>query len=282
MNDSSGKILLSRLFLISLFLLLLNDFYLKAEFHNFLTGKLSDFAGLFVFSLFFIAFFPNRKLLILVFTAIFFAFWKSSFSENLIQYWNSFDLIPIWRAVDYTDLIALLVLPFAYFYSKSLHSFELDYSFFKVIAVRFIILISLFAFVATSYADEHGFWIKQRYELNLIRPQFEYLLRQNPNFENLTIQHGSQQTNSNMKQYEGYVFFSLNHKICDSNYPRIALFYKDLGMQILIENVSIDVNCQAFVSENRNAAIQNYEPIVKDIFEREIIEYLQQNSSKVP
>ena len=39
-------------FVVGLSLLLLNDLFLKARFHNPLTGKLSDFAGLFVFPLF--------------------------------------------------------------------------------------------------------------------------------------------------------------------------------------------------------------------------------------
>ena len=37
-------------FLACLGLLLLNDFYLKTEYHNWLTGKLSDVCGLYVFA----------------------------------------------------------------------------------------------------------------------------------------------------------------------------------------------------------------------------------------
>ena len=44
-------------FNITLAILLLNDFILKDLYGNWLTGKLSDFAGLFVFSLFFSAYF---------------------------------------------------------------------------------------------------------------------------------------------------------------------------------------------------------------------------------
>lgn len=51
-------------FLLALTLLLLNDFVLKETFANWFTGKLSDFAGLFVFPLFWITLFPNRKQLI--------------------------------------------------------------------------------------------------------------------------------------------------------------------------------------------------------------------------
>ena len=49
------------LFLVSIFLLLINDFYLKYEYHNYLTGKLSDFPGLFAFSIFFQLFIPEKN-----------------------------------------------------------------------------------------------------------------------------------------------------------------------------------------------------------------------------
>lgn len=84
MNFHSQKILLSPLFLFSLIVLLLNDHYLKAQFHNFLTGKLSDFAGLFIFPLFFAAFFPKRRLSIYFFAGFFFVFWKSPLSQSFL------------------------------------------------------------------------------------------------------------------------------------------------------------------------------------------------------
>ncbi|PUV24993.1 hypothetical protein DCO56_08585 [Sphingobacterium athyrii] len=43
------KYLVSPLFIFVLFLLIINDFFLKAAFHNTFTGKLSDFSGLLFF-----------------------------------------------------------------------------------------------------------------------------------------------------------------------------------------------------------------------------------------
>ena len=43
-------LILNPYFIIGLSVLLLNDFYLKAAYGNFVTGKLSDFAGLPIFS----------------------------------------------------------------------------------------------------------------------------------------------------------------------------------------------------------------------------------------
>ncbi|NJM53048.1 MAG: hypothetical protein HC846_06415 [Blastocatellia bacterium] len=203
--------------------------------------------------------------MILVFTAIFFAFWKSPFSQGVIDFWNSFDLLIIWRVVDYTDLFALFILPLAYLYSQNFQFKKTHYFPFKPITANFTILLSLFAFVATSSAEEHSFWIDKRYELNLIRPQFEDLLSQNERIENLTIERGGEKSNSNMKRYEGYVYFTLNQKICDTNNPIFSFFYKDLGQQILIQHFSVRVTCKSFVSENRNASLQEYEPIVKGV-----------------
>lgn len=76
------------IFIISLTLLLLNDFWWKQTFHNFLTGKISDFAGLVVFPLFFTAFLPQFKKSIFLATALLFIFWKSEISESFVLFLN--------------------------------------------------------------------------------------------------------------------------------------------------------------------------------------------------
>src|SRR6185369_1060873 len=75
------QILTSPIFASALAVLLLNDFLLKPVFHNWITGKLSDFAGVFVFSLFFAALFPHWKRSVYLFTILGFGFWKSPYSE---------------------------------------------------------------------------------------------------------------------------------------------------------------------------------------------------------
>ncbi len=60
----------SPVFLASLALLLVNDFYLKAQFGNWFTGKLSDFAGLIAFALFWSAVFPRHAKLVHIGTGI--------------------------------------------------------------------------------------------------------------------------------------------------------------------------------------------------------------------
>lgn len=101
-------------FVICLLLLLLNDFYFKAYFHNFITGKLSDFSGLFVFAVFWATLFPGKKLFVFFSTALFFIYWKSPYSESFINFFST-HLFAIQRVVDVTDLMALLVLPVAWY-----------------------------------------------------------------------------------------------------------------------------------------------------------------------
>ena len=103
-------------FILSLVILLLNDFYLKYEFSNFLTGKLSDFACLFVFPYFISVFFSNRTKEIYIFTFVFFIFWKLEISEQFIKFISEITNFAFHRTVDLTDLIALLILPISYHY----------------------------------------------------------------------------------------------------------------------------------------------------------------------
>ena len=64
-------------FILGLAILLLNDFYLKTLFGNWFTGKLSDFAGLFIFPMFWSILFPRFKNKIYFVTLIIFIYWLS-------------------------------------------------------------------------------------------------------------------------------------------------------------------------------------------------------------
>ncbi|MCB0853723.1 MAG: hypothetical protein KDD63_15970 [Bacteroidetes bacterium] len=158
------QILTSPLFLIGLVLLLLNDFYLKAEFGNGFTGKLSDFSGLFIFPLFLTVLFPRRVIACFVLTGVFFVFWKLPVSDGLVQWVNQMH-IPVGRTVDSTDLIALIVLPMAYFYQKS------PYRSLKI-NPQILAMISVFAFCATTLPPrEEKIYVNvnQRYDFHFSR-----------------------------------------------------------------------------------------------------------------
>lgn len=111
-------LLKKNLFLIGILILILNDFYLKYSFPNVLTGKLSDFSGLFIFPYFISIFFEKNANKIYLLTAVFFTFWKFEISQPFIDWISSFSNIAFYRTVDKTDLIALIILPFSYQYFK--------------------------------------------------------------------------------------------------------------------------------------------------------------------
>lgn len=129
-------------FLVCLALLLWNDFYLKVEYHNGLTGKLSDFCGLFVFASFWSALLPSRKRVIYYITALLFVMWKSPFSQGFIDFFGS-NVYPIYRVVDATDLMALVTLPVAYY-------FNLRRNARMKLNPILISVVTLFSFCATS------------------------------------------------------------------------------------------------------------------------------------
>lgn len=143
--------LLKPLFLLSVLLLLVNDFYFKFEFHNSVTGKLSDFAGLFAFPFFFSCLFVKRAKLIYILTGIFFVFWKSSLSQPIFDFANSYG-IGINRVVDYSDLMALLIIPLSYFYWNNSSSYQNKS---KRILKPIIIGVCCFSFIATSLAEHY-------------------------------------------------------------------------------------------------------------------------------
>lgn len=138
------QLLQSKAFIYALVLVLLNDFILKYNFPCWLTGKLSDFAGLFVFAVFWMVFFPKKRNVIVWTTAILFTWWKSPLSQSLIEFWNEVMFYSIDRVIDYSDLLALLVLPFAITFCKSDSVAR-----FRVSPVL-TTLISFFVFCSTS------------------------------------------------------------------------------------------------------------------------------------
>ncbi|AHM59258.1 hypothetical protein D770_04955 [Flammeovirgaceae bacterium 311] len=148
-NSQSG-LLTAPLFLVGLFCLLINDFILKYEFSNALTGKLSDFAGLFIFPFFFSAYKPKKAIVIYLATAIIFVFWKSPQSQGLIDAFNDFG-IELHRTVDYSDLLALIVLPLSFKYFRNQQQW-ISYN--KRPIVLLISAASVFSFCATTLAGK--------------------------------------------------------------------------------------------------------------------------------
>lgn len=140
------RIVSSYVFLFCLALLLMNDLLWKELYGNWFTGKLSDFAGLFVFSVFWAAVFPSFRKMVFPLTGILFILFKLPIAQPVLDLWNSMGFLSLGRTVDYSDFSALLILPFAYRFSISPNQAH-----YLPLKPALPILFSLFAFAATSY-----------------------------------------------------------------------------------------------------------------------------------
>lgn len=150
-------------FIISLLLLIINDWYFKAAFHNEITGKLSDFAGLFAFPFLFSVLFPKYKTSIHICTGLLFIFWNSEFSQFIINHLNEIGL-PIARTVDMTDNVALLALIVSY----QCLNYQIDYQLNPFLR-QTLIIVSFLAFAATSMPPRHSrkfVDINKKYQFN--------------------------------------------------------------------------------------------------------------------
>lgn len=140
--------LLNSVFLVCLFILLLNDHYLKYESPSWLTGKLSDVAGIIILPLVIAFIFPTLGRHSTWISAVLFVFWKSPLSQELIDLYNQFSPVETSRIVDFTDLYALLFLAIPYFLIRRVDAI----GFLKIdrVPVSLIFVPTMFALIATS------------------------------------------------------------------------------------------------------------------------------------
>lgn len=149
--------LLNYIFVLGIILLFLNDHFFKWQFSNWITGKLSDFIGLLILPFLLSFVFPKHIKWNVIFTGVFFVFWKSSFSQSFIDFYNSITFIKITRVVDYSDLITLSILPLSYYFLKRIHvSKRLILNRVKIHPL-IILFPSIVVFMATSPPYWHNF-----------------------------------------------------------------------------------------------------------------------------
>ena len=145
------ELILNPYFILGLFILLLNDFYLKYEFGNFITGKLSDFAGLLIFPMFVASIIPRLNKSISFITGLGFFIWKLPLFTPVIDLINQHLPITIHRVIDYSDYLALLILPLSHYlinYGKS--RLLTARKRFEYVSRYALLGISFFAFCATD------------------------------------------------------------------------------------------------------------------------------------
>ncbi|MDB5035444.1 MAG: hypothetical protein JWQ98_2685 [Chlorobi bacterium] len=162
MTKCSGRSSIVTLpFIGAIAILILNDFYLKSAYPGLITGKLSDIAGLFAFPLFVTSFLPGKKNVVYAVTAIGFIAWKLPLFCVIINVVNSLLPFQIGRTVDYSDYLALIMLPVSFLYeltfrprlqtrNRFLHSF--------------IVVFAGLAFCAT--AGTHGHIKYYRFDIS--------------------------------------------------------------------------------------------------------------------
>ncbi len=145
--------LLNFVFLICLLTLLLNDQYLKYAFSNWLTGKLSDAAGIFILPLLLAFIFPKLKKHSAWMSALLFAFWKCPFSQTPIDVYNEIAFIQTSRIIDFTDLYVLILLPIPHFIINRIDN--LNFIKIRKVNMLFVLLPTLLSLMATSPPPSH-------------------------------------------------------------------------------------------------------------------------------
>ena len=149
-GKSTTKILITWPFLLSLVILLANDWWFKLAFPGVITGKLSDFAGVAIIGLLLFASRLDRKLIIYVLVSGIFFWWKSPFSETFINIFNELSPLGINRVIDYGDLIALTILPVCQYITEHQSRFTIRSFESRKIINPLLSLITALAVMGTS------------------------------------------------------------------------------------------------------------------------------------
>jgi hypothetical protein len=169
-DDRAQRRLVIWLYIGGLLILLLNDFYLKEEFHNALTGKLSDFTGLLISPIFFAVVFRAKSKLVFIFTAILFILWKNPLSDEALALWNANTHLQLERVADKSDYVALISIWIGYLLIKRIQIQRLCRP--ELIGVG---ILSVFAFSATSYMNELEVDKTYSYDVGIDRLKVELL-----------------------------------------------------------------------------------------------------------
>lgn len=262
-TDRRHYLLLTPAFLFSLLLLVINDHVLKQLFHNWLTGKLSDVAGLFAFALFWLAVLPPtwwRSILVSIGAS--FVIWKTDLSEPLLHLLNGLSALPFDRVVDYTDLWALAVLPLAFRYAQTAAPLL-----FPQLAHTGVALLSLVAFVATSKINVITYSEEDQPTYEFREPAFTLLQVINDRFNPDPMLSFSLLDVFREKRATTTIIFR------QSCIYRAHIIVKEHGQGSAVSLERVDHHCSsALRGENK---VSGKDGPVSDAFEKEFIEQVQ-------
>ena len=247
-KNRTMRLLTSTGFIAAISILLLNDFILKSYFGNFITGKLSDFAGTFAVAIFASAFLSSRTAIF--FISLLFVWWKTPFSQPVIDLINSIGLGPIGRTIDYSDYVALVMLiPAKRYIDSVITRPDAAGTNFRGFVTILFSAISIFAFTATSFVNERSAWIRTHYVFNMTRADFENRIEKLPLVIGVKIEKETDvfpkdeypdiETDPNFYFLE----FQMQEKFCDSSEVKVSTSFRDEGEKQEIKDVNFQYWC---------------------------------------
>jgi len=140
--------LLNYVFIFCLVVLFVNDHYIKFNYSGWLSGKLSDAAGIIILPLILAYIFPKIGKMAVIVSALLFLFWKSEFSQALIDLYNQYSFVETSRIIDYSDLVVFVFLPAPYYIINNIN--QLDFIKVNQINPLAILIPSFAVLIATS------------------------------------------------------------------------------------------------------------------------------------
>jgi hypothetical protein len=147
---------------LSVALLILNDHFFKEAYPSWLTGKLSDFSGIFLIILVLRSVSPDHARKITTAVIVLFAFWKSTYSQPLINSINMYSDIKIGRVVDLTDLMALTIIPIAHHVFENSQKFNINLNIVGLLKIP-VITVAVLAITGTALVNNWtSYTIKQK------------------------------------------------------------------------------------------------------------------------
>jgi len=139
---------------LSVVFLILNDHLFKYVFPGLITGKLSDFAGIFLLVLVLRALHPRERVMISMLVIASFTYWKSQYSQTLINLINSYSPLEIVRTVDYSDLVSFVMIPVAHYVYEQRDRYSINVRFAKLLKIP-MILVTVIGITGTSVLLPH-------------------------------------------------------------------------------------------------------------------------------
>jgi len=260
------KLLIHPYFILSLLVLIINDYIGKPLMPGILTGKLSDFSGLFVFIVFLYVIFPfNAKTIsaikyLCIFVGIFFTLWKLAPVEYIFDSLQSVIHIPMpHRVKDITDLSALIMLPISYFFlinQTKNNKVAQSMNFVRKLAICAIMVITSLAIMATSIVSQYT-----------VRPEFTPNKKLNHNqllfmLEQTMINNGFEIVERKIDDSGKLIIVASN----DSDFTFHASFNIIIANYNTLDNLKI---------EEVQVSIRNSKPemhVVEDLIQKKIIQ----------